>query len=230
MDNSEDNRRANNLNAPPDNRNRLFLNFGNNNERFQGNDRAYPTTPSTFPQPVFQQPGQVPAQAAPNQQYAPSFTPQGYFMNNPYPPQYAQQPGAAQYRNPQQQQAQQGGYAPRQDYGNADPTNGLAHQLSHQNLGGAARNAPYDRQPSPSVPRPRTAGAPAQQGYGNNYLNTPVPSLPAQQTVPAFVQGPDARHPERWGPKAVANQKRCSQMATDFFKDSVQHARDRNVR
>src|SRR4051812_25924374 len=84
--------------------NRLYLNFNNNNgDRLQTNDRdrtAYPTTPSTFPQPVF--PG-APSQlqntagtsqpAQPAQQYSSNgYAPQSYFMQAQYAtPQYQTQ-------------------------------------------------------------------------------------------------------------------------------------------
>ncbi len=83
--------------------NRLFLNFGNNNERLATNDRtAYPTTPSTFPQPVFPSaPGQQPPSSAggissqQTQPYSTGFAPSGYFMQNQYAPQYPAQPHSA---------------------------------------------------------------------------------------------------------------------------------------
>ncbi|KAK5637105.1 hypothetical protein RRF57_012817 [Xylaria bambusicola] len=77
--------------------NRLHLNFGNNNERLVPSDRTYPTTPSTFPQPVFpntmqqQQQQQLGARSAqPTQQYPGGYAPgNGYFAQGQYQPQYA---------------------------------------------------------------------------------------------------------------------------------------------
>lgn len=219
----------NNQNRNPNggaNANRLHLNFGNN-DRFSPNDRAYPTTPSTFPQPVFPQGGGQ-AQQGQNlqpQQYNAGYAPQpGYFMNNPYPPQYPPQSGVSQSQY--QQASSQPPYSGRGTNPN-DPTNGLAHQLSHQNLGGSGRASPY-RQPSPSS-RPRTAGAPSQQPGYSSYLNLPVPSLAPAQQLPEFQPVPE-RNPDKYGAKTQSNQKRCAQMAADFFKDSVKRARDRNVR
>lgn len=214
-------------NQNPNNNNRLFLNFNNNNERFSSNDRAYPTTPSTFPQPVFQAQGQnqqgQPAQLQQQQQFANGYPPaSGYFMNNAFPAANNQQ--TAQYQPPAQGYNQQQ-YQARGAQGN-DAANGLAHQFSHQNLGGAARNSPYGaRQPSPAQ-RPRTAGATGHQQSYHNYMPTAAPAMPPQ---PEFEPVPE-RNPDRYGPLTHNNQKRCAQLASDFFKDSVKRARDRNLR
>ncbi|GAO15915.1 hypothetical protein UVI_02039390 [Ustilaginoidea virens] len=172
------------------NGNRLHLNFGSN-ERVPVPDRTYPTTPSTFPQPVF----------------SPTSAQQAQTVSNDYA------------------HAQNGYYHPRSNTpGTNDPNTGLAHQFSHQNLGGAARAAP--RGPSPSQ-RPRTAGS-QPPGY-TNYSNPPP--LPTQGAPAAgeFQVAPE-RNPDRYGPNANSNQKKCSQLAADFFKDSVKRARERNQR
>jgi protein-serine/threonine kinase len=223
------------------NGNRLYLNFGNNNERLAPSDRAYPTTPSTFPQPVFSNaPGGGQAQlqpggAQPAQQSQPypatGFAHPGYFQQNQYPSQYA----AAQLGshtsdyaapNPNQgySQARTGATAATSN----DPNTGLAHQFSHQNLGGAARSPAYaGARGQSAAQRPRTAGAVGQQaaGYGS-YLNAP---LPTQAPQPEFQSAPE-RNPDKYGPNANNNQKKCSQLAADFFKDSVKRARERNQR
>jgi protein-serine/threonine kinase len=208
--------------------NRLYLNFGNNNERLAATDRTYPTTPSTFPQPVFQS-GQGQAGGA---QQAQPYSQQGYASNNSF----------AQSQYPSQYQSsglsnQVGDYSSaNQGYSQArsntpstsnDPNTGLAHQVSHQNLGGAARASPYGaRGPSPSQ-RPRTAGAAGQPaGYGS-YLN--APPMPTQSPQLEFATAPE-RNPDKYGPNANNNQKKCSQLASDFFKDSVKRARERNQR
>ncbi|KNA93874.1 protein-serine/threonine kinase [Fusarium oxysporum f. sp. lycopersici 4287] len=216
---------------PNNNNNRLYLNFGNGNDRLTASDRAaYPTTPSTFPQPVFpsasgQQPGglQPQGQQQQQQQYAGGYAPQGYFNQNQY----------AQYGGQQQQQsndyAQGAGYQPRSNTpGTNDPNTGLAHQFSHQNLGGAARGQGYARGPSPGQ-RPRTAGSTGQQPGYNSYMN--APPMPTQASAPAeeFQRAPE-RNPDRYGTNANSNQKKCSQLAADFFKDSVKRARERNQR
>ena len=212
---------SNNRNGPSNNR--LFLNFAGNNDRFQQNDRAYPTTPSTFPQPVFSQ-GQAQAQqnSTPPYPTAP-FAPAGYFLSNTYPTQYPQQPPAAQFQ-PSQQLASPNVYAPR---GN-DPTTGLAQQFSHQNLRDAGRASPQPARGA-IAQRPRTAGATSQQPSYSSYMSAPMPSLSPQQHLPEFQSVPE-RNPDKYGALTQANQKRCAQLAADFFKDSVKRARDRNVR
>lgn len=208
------------------NNNRLFLNFGgNSNDRLTASDRTYPTTPSTFPQPVFPSGSGQPAMQhqQQQQQYAGGgYNAQGYFVqNNQYAPQYQGQPGN-DYAN------QTAAYQPRSNTpGTNDPNTGLAHQFSHQNLGGAARAQQYGSRAPPQ--RPRTAGASGQQPGYNNYMN--APPMPGQTAapVPEFQQAPE-RNPDRYGSGANSNQKKCSQLAADFFKDSVKRARERNQR
>ncbi|GAB1319175.1 Serine/threonine-protein kinase [Madurella fahalii] len=206
--------------------NRLYLNFGNNNERLAAADRTYPTTPSTFPQPVFQ--GQPSGQGGGAQQHQAyqqqGFASAGYFQQNQYAPQYSSQLAS---------QADYG--AAGQGYNQArsttpgtsnDPNTGLAHQFSHQNLGGAGRASPYGARGASPGQRPRTAGAQGQQP-GYSYLN--APPMPNQNAQADFVPAPE-RNPDKYGPNANNNQKKCSQLASDFFKDSVKRARERNQR
>lgn len=209
------------------NNNRFYLNL--NNDRPAFNDRAYPTTPSTFPNPIFPsgaqgaQQGQQAQAGQPS--YSTGFAPSGYFMNNPYPPSYPQQPPSSNYQ--QTPQAPQASYQQRPAPAHPnDATNGLVHQFSHQNLGG--RVSPYGtRQPSPSQ-RPRTAGATGQQaGYGS-YLNAPMPTAPQQSWPDFFIPG--EKNADKYGSLTHTNQKKCQQLAETFFKDSVKRARDRNVR
>ncbi|KAJ2902259.1 hypothetical protein MKZ38_000800 [Zalerion maritima] len=212
------------------NSNRLFLNFGNNNERLAPADRAYPTTPSTFPQPIagYPQPGmqqqqQQQQQQAQGYQGGGGYNAQGYFSQNQYPPQ--QYSAQASYTGPEAQQYQQRSNTP----GTNDPNVGLAQQFSHQNLGAGGRASPYSqRGPSPSQ---RQRGPPTQSqqpGYGN-YLNAPSPSGAASLPATEFQAAPE-RNPDKFGPSANNNQKKCSQLAADFFKDSVKRARERNQR
>lgn len=208
------------------NGNRFYLNLNNDRPAFSDRN-AFPTTPSTFPNPIFppQAQGLSGQSQNPTQQpYSTGFAPAGYFMNNPYPPSYPQQPPPSNYQQPPQ--PPQPSYQQRATPAH-DATNGLVHQFSHQNLGG--RVSPYGaRQPSPSQ-RPRTAGAAGPQaGYGS-YLNAPMPTAQQQQNWPEFQPAPE-RNPEKYGPIAQTNQKKCSQLAEAFFRDSVKRARDRNVR
>lgn len=219
--------------------NRLHLNFGNNNERLASSDRTYPTTPSTFPQPVFpnssqqqqqqqqQQQHSSSQQSQPAQQqyaggYAPN-APNNYFPQSQYQAQYAPQQQVVDYST---QSAT--AYQPRSNTpGTNDPNVGLAHQFSHQNLGGAGRvgNAYSGRGPSPGQSRPRTAGSSGQQP-SYSYPIAPMPTRPSQSE---FQTAPE-RNPEKYGSIANNNQKKCSQLAADFFKDSVKRARERNLR
>jgi len=208
-----------------ENTNRLYLNFGNQDTRFQPADsRVYPTTPSSFPNPIAQAP-QSGYQQAPAATYFQPPSQSGYQQAPQAPHAYPQQPGYQQAP-----QAPQAIYQQRSAAPNNDATNGLVHQFSHQNLGGAGRNSPYgSRQPSPSQ-RPRTAGATGQQtGYGS-YLNAPMPSQNSQQqNWPEFQIAPE-RNPDKYGPSAQNNQTKCRTLAEAFFKDSVKRARDRNLR
>lgn len=214
-------------NTNQDGGNRLHLNF-NANERLPAPDRAYPTTPSTFPQPVFsppplaQQPyatgpSSQPPQQQQHQPYAPGYAPasQGYYLQSQsqYPPAY-----------PSSQQANDYAHAQNARVGANDPNAGLAQQFSHQNLAGAARAQYGPRGPSPS-PRPRTAGS-----SGQPYPSHAHAPMPPQAGVAAEFQPAPERNPDRYGSNANGNQKKCSQLAADFFKDSVKRARERNQR
>ncbi|EON67388.1 AGC/NDR/NDR protein kinase [Coniosporium apollinis CBS 100218] len=205
-----------NSNNPP---NRLHLNFGfnnNNNERNfaaeQG--RAYPTTPSTFPQPVF--PNQAGHQEVWGTQQTNNGYGAGYFMPNQYQPKYQQQANIA---------------APNAAYratGYNDGLNGLNNQFSHQNLGGNARSAsPYGRQPSPGQ-RPRTGGATGQQQYGN-YLSAPS-STPDQHAPSLNDEAPPPKNPDKYAESVQRKAKVSIGTVSTFFKDNVQRARDRNAR
>ncbi|RYP47305.1 hypothetical protein DL768_006607 [Monosporascus sp. mg162] len=205
--------------------NRLHLNFSNNNDRLgPAPDRAYPTTPSTFPQPVYpggggSQQGYSPQQGQPGAQHYGA----GYFTQNQYPSQYSQQP-------PSDYLSARGGagYQPRSNTpGTNDPNVGLAHQFSHQNLGGGAGANPYGARGISPGQRPRTSGSSGQQPAGHGYLHAPMPSSSPRPTE--FQPAPE-RNPEKYGINANNNQKKCSQLAADFFKDSVKRARERNLR
>ncbi|EKG19532.1 hypothetical protein MPH_03396 [Macrophomina phaseolina MS6] len=199
--------------------NRLHLNFGfnNNNDRNfaaeQG--RAYPTTPSTFPQPVYpNQNGQQEVWGT--QQANNAYGGAGYFMNaqGGYSPQYqGMQPPQAAYRAPQ---------------GYNDGTNGLVHQFSNQNLGTPRSGSPYGRQPSPNAQRPRTAGSSGQQQqqYGN-YLSA---HMPGQHQPSLNDDEPPQKNPDKYTDNIVKRARLSTGLVSDFFRQSVQRARDRNAR
>ncbi|KFA73380.1 hypothetical protein S40288_09913 [Stachybotrys chartarum IBT 40288] len=209
------------------NNNRLHLNFGN--DRTAPNDRAYPTTPSTFPQPVFPPPGQQQSglqqqQQQQQQAYGGGYGPnQGYFLANQYQNQYAPGQAISTDYHPQQNIA----YQTRSTTPGNDPNTGLAHQFSHQNLGGVARPPYGGRGPSPAQ-RPRTAGTPGHPSSYGNHASVPLPTQ-SPAVVAEFQQAPD-RNPDKYGSNANSNQKKCSQLAADFFTDSVKRARERNQR
>ena len=193
------------------NPNRLHLNFGFNNQLNVGDGgRAFPTTPSTFPQPLGQQ------EVWGTQQTTSGITNQGYFYNNPNPYQHL---GAGAAGTPLSPSPVGGGF--RSPGGFTDVTNGLAHQFQHQNLGGnsARAGSPYNRQPSPSS-RPRTGG---NQQYAS-YLGGPPPG----PTI--YDDEPPPKNGEKYS-NTITERVRLQKMLTqEFFKENVERARDRNER
>lgn len=206
--------------------NRLQLNF-NFNGGGQGNlsaeqGRAFPTTPSTFPQPLPNATGQQQEVWGTNQQPNSGFTQSGYFMNNPYTSQMQQQQNNLQastptYRSPA---------TPQTAYN--DGTNGLTQQFAHQNLGNQPRSqSPFARQPSPAAQRPRTAGQDqnAQMQYGQ-YLGSSSP----RNENSLFDEEPPLRNPAKYSTQMTNRAKLQTELVGTFFKDSVERARDRNSR
>jgi protein-serine/threonine kinase len=195
--------------------NRLQLNFGfgggdRSNQYAQEQGRAFPTTPSTFPQPVYpNQAGQQEVWGAQQQMGGNGYG--GYFQN-PY-----QQ---AQY------QGQQGNLqAPGSARFDQSP-NGLAQQLSQQHLGGGSNRSgsPYGRQPSPNQQRPRTAD---NRGYGYGGYGGGTPQRPSQSL---YDEEAPARNPEKYSSNVAQQATMSKGLINTFFKDSVQRARDRNQR
>lgn len=191
------------------NRLNLAFGFGGGGDRnnYQDSGRAFPTTPSTFPQPVY--PNQAGQQEVWGAQQGNGYaTGGGYFMN-PY-----QQ---AQY------QGQQGNLQAPSAARFNEAANGLAQQFSHQHLGGSGRSgSPYGRQPSPSQQRPRTAGERGYQygGYGGH--------MPRQPSL--NDDEPPPKTPEKYSEGQLRQTKVSVSLVSTFFKDSVQRARDRNQR
>lgn len=202
------------------NTNRLQLNFGfTNPPNFAAEQgRAFPTTPSTFPQPFPNAAGQQEVWGT--QQSTSGISSQGYFYNNNSNAAYQQYPAGvspgAGYRTP-------GG-------GFNDATNGLVHQFQHQHLGGAnsPRSAsPYGRQPSPANPsRPRTAGDP--RGYQNSHLSAQMPAMPQQPSI--YDDEPPTKNPDKYSSAITERVKVQKLLTQEFFKENVERARARNER
>lgn len=194
--------------------NRLQLNFGfgggDRNQYNQDAGRAFPTTPSTFPQPVYpNQQGQQEVWGTQQQAYG-----NGYFMGSPYQQQQQQQ----------QYQSQQGSLQAPSQQRFEQAANGLVHQLSHQHLGGNGRSgSPYGRQPSPSQGRPRTG----DRGHGQygNYLGQHAPRQPSIND-----EEPPPKNPGKYSDNVNKQAQVSVSLVSTFFKDSVQRARDRNQR
>lgn len=218
---------------------RLNFNFAGFNDRTYTptNERTYPTTPSTFPQPIFSsQPGQQ-AQVAQDYMGAQLQSPGGYandgnyFSNSPYQAHYGQQQ-QSQYHGQYQQQSipsPQPSYQqqPRQGYVNNDATNGLVNQFSNQvNLGGAGRQpSPYGRHAAPGQ-RPHTAGNSGQQTLGNHL----APPMPGHGSTSRLDEEPPERDPERYSTNVAKRGKLVEAMIKSFFEQNVQRARERNIR
>jgi protein-serine/threonine kinase len=201
--------------------NRLQLNFGlsggdRNNYNQDSSGRAFPTTPSTFPQPVYpNQAGQQEVWGAQQQQQtgfgagggSATSASNGYFMNPYQQAQYQGQQGNLQAPGPARFN---------------DAANGLVHQLSNQHLGGPGRSgSPYGRQASPSQ-RPRTAGERGYQQYGYGGHTPRQPSVNDEETP--------VKSPEKYSNNVLQQAKVSVNLVSTFFKDSVQRARDRNQR
>ena len=211
----------------PDSRNpnRLHLNFGfNNPPNFAAEQgRAFPTTPSTFPQPFPNSAGQQEVWGT--QQTTSGITNQGYFYNNPNP--YQQQQYGAQGLPPPSPAVS--GY--RSPGAFNDVTNGLAHQFQHQNLGGnTPRSAsPYARQPSPATStssRPRTAG---QASYGS-YLSTSAVTPPVPSGPSIYDDEPPPKNADKYSTTVTERVKVQKMLTQEFFKENVERARARNER
>ena len=203
------------------NENRLALNLNlqreqNDRTEFHPNDRnyqassarVYPTTPSTFPQPVY---SQMQGQEFVNAQTLQSPN-QGYFQPGIPNTQYYN------YNQQQQQQSQHPQYQQQYQTRNVqpnDPNSGLAHQFSNQNLG--PRQGNYQR------PSPLSGASRGGQPYGNN--------ISSSSLQPANME---EKPPEQDGNKYSSNVgKRVIGLhlyVEKFFKENIQRARDRNTR
>lgn len=208
------------------NSNRLHLNFGLNDRNYNpANNRVYPTTPSAFPQPIYQSQDFVDPHAPQNQGYG-----QNYFMNNPYVSQQHQQ---AHYN--QQQYAQHSLQSPQptyqtrmgynlNTYNNAnDGTNGLIQQFSNQDLG----SSPRGELPPVTGQRPRTAGSPQPSHQQASHL---VPPMPNRSPKPAIEEEELQRHSERYSENVHKRGKAAKELISVFFQENIERARERNMR
>lgn len=209
--------------------NRLKLNFPfeNHGNYEASNNRVYPTTPSTFPQPIY------PAQQQDYQQSQLSPNPMGggmgggYFMNNPYVPQNQYHGQNYNYQQSNNLQSPQPSYqTTSRTYMNPhanDGTNGLIQQFSNQDLGGGARGGLFNRTPSPN-PRPRTAGNTGQAQY-SNHLNIPMPSR-----SPKPQEEDEQPNPRKYSDNVLKRGTAAKQLVNSFFQENIERARDRNQR
>ncbi|KAJ9606575.1 Serine/threonine-protein kinase [Cladophialophora chaetospira] len=209
--------------------NRLRLNFQfDNQQNFDAaNARMYPTTPSTFPQPIYgtQQHEYGGGALSPN----PAAN-AGYFLNQQYPPQ-SQQP---QYQQQYAYQGQPGLQSPQPAYQansrpymantNNDGTSGLIQQFSNQDLGATPRGN-VNRTPSPAMPRPRTAGESRQAQ--NPYQGHLAPPVPRPSPKPEEEEQPN---PRRYTDNVVKRGTAAKQLVNSFFQENIERARDRNSR
>jgi protein-serine/threonine kinase len=163
----------------------------------------YPTTPSTFPQPVLQH---TPPVGYPTKQVnTTAFSPPEYFTSNHHASQYGAHPCPTTAST-------------------ADPSSALAYHFSNQNLGVDSGTYPISFRGRPTALRSNGA---ARHTVVENHPSAAIPR--AATTLPMFAQIPD-RNPDQYGLNANRNQKKCSQQASDFFKDSVKRVRERNQR
>lgn len=197
------------------NGNRLHLNFGYNDRAFNpaaANNRAYPTTPSAFPQPIYTTPQDY--MDSPNGAYG-----QGYFVPNPY----AQQ---AQYSQPHyvqpNLQSPQAAYQARMGYN--DGTNGLIQQFSNQDLN--TNRAGYFARTASPAPRPRTGGGSPGSQPPPGHL---APAMPRSPRPPAENEELQ-RIPERFSENVHKRGKAAKELVSVFFNENIERARDRNMR
>lgn len=79
------------------------------------------------------------------------------------------------------------------------------------------------RFPACLVPESQSSGSAVGAGLSSE-LSTSNP-----MSVDEFVVAPE-RNPDGYGSRVRQNRAKCSQLAADFFKDSVKRARERNLR
>ncbi len=242
--------------------NRLYLNVNNGdrnqayNERHQlYNDRVYPTTPSTFPQQIYegqqmsgygrqqqlQQQGSATNNYNNSSNYGGGAAGGGYFTNSHYQTQY-QQPQGQRFQQQQQQQQQPSSQAPlTPQYGQGYATSQASYQvnpMAYSHADGANGLVhQFAHQNLGPTPRQTT-------GYGRD-----VPPAEGVRTPRSLATPQSASHrpapgtgeslkpeilPERKGdmlPKCILQRVTvCRQYLNSFFKQAVSVARERNER
>ncbi|KIW52175.1 hypothetical protein PV05_07836 [Exophiala xenobiotica] len=214
----------------PDHNNRLRLNFQfDTQHNFDAaNARMYPTTPSTFPQPIYG--GQQ--QEYPGGLLSPNpTTNNGYFMNQTFSPPSQQAQYQQQYQYHTQgglqspQPAYQGNSRPYMVNNNNDGTSGLIQQFSNQDLSATPRSTNINRTPSPATSRPRTAGD-ARQAQ-NPYQSHLAPPMPRPSPKPEEEEQPN---PRKYSDNIVKRGTAAKQLVNSFFQENIERARDRNSR
>lgn len=205
MDPNSNNNNGNN------NNNRLHLNFGFNDRQYNpASNRAYPTTPSAFPQPIYQSPGAHDYIDSQNSPYG-----QGYFVNgNPYTQQ-------GQYYGQQNLQSPQPAY--HMGYSANDGTNGLIQQFSNQDLNSNRGNF-YARSASPGQ-RPRATGPPAAPQQYPGHLGPSTSRSPRAQPEEELQ-----RNADRFADNVHKRGKAAKELVNVFFHENIERARDRNMR
>jgi protein-serine/threonine kinase len=211
------------------NRLRLNFQFDNQHNFDASNARVYPTTPSTFPQPIYgTQQQDFGSMLSPN----PNTNP-GYFTGMNQYPQQQQQQYNQQYQY-QQQQQQQNLQSPQPAYQmnsrqyatntNNDGTSAMVQQFANQDLGAGPRGNMMNRTPSPANSRPRTAGEtrPNQQYQGHL-----APPMPRQTQKPEEEEQPN---PRKYSDNVIRRGTAAKQLVNSFFQENIERARDRNSR
>lgn len=214
------------------NDNRLRLNFNNYDGGQQydaSNNRVYPTTPSTFPQPIYgtQTQDYGGGMLSPNPAAGPGYFPN---PNQAYQQQYSQQQQQTQYQYQHQQalQSPQAAYQmnsrPYAANTNNDGTTQMIQQFSNQDLGTNPRGG-MNRTPSPAnAQRPRTAGESRQNPH--HYQPHLAPPMPRAQKP----EEEEVQNPNKYSQNVIRRGTAAKQLVNSFFQESLERARDRNSR
>lgn len=186
---------------------RLNLNFG---PFSSPSNKAYPTTPSSFPRPV-SPPGQQ--HQLPTNNFA-----QSYFATSPYgttQQAQAQAQYAASFASPQQ------GY-PNRPY-NLDGNGALAHQYPHQDFGASRVAYQSNSRGMPAPGRPRTSHSQGAGGHGHA-------SSTGSRGRFGLEDDELPKNPEKYSDNVHKRGRGAKELVNVFFLENIERARDRNVR